>query len=93
MNEPKLKPGDMAYLTRYALTSGILRVRVIKVNSDGWIYAGSKHSVGKQGGDFHATIEAAQERAREMAKRKLAALDKQRAALEAILRDGAKVIE
>lgn len=93
MNERKLKPGDVAYLSRYALTQGIVKVEVLKADRDGWIGAGSKFPIGKQGGIYHATLEAAQERARAMAKRKLAALDKQRTALEAIICYGAKVIE
>lgn len=91
MNEPKLKPGNIAYNTRHALTRGIVKVELLRESADGWFYAGHRHGAAKQGGDYHATIEAAQERTREMARRKLAALDKQRAVIEAILRDGAKV--
>jgi menaquinone-dependent protoporphyrinogen IX oxidase len=93
MNEPKLKPGDIVYSTRYALTCGISKHTVSSVDDDGWVHIANSWRSSKQGGDYHATLEAAQERARKMAKRKLAALDKQRAALEAILRDGAKVKE
>ncbi len=92
MNEPKLKAGDMAYATRHALTKGIVKVTVDEVTNDGWIRANVSYS-GKEGGDFHASIGAAQRKARALAGRALKALDKKRATLETISRDGAKVIE
>lgn len=89
----KLKAGDTTYSTRGALTCGISKHTVTEVTDEGWVRVSGAWYSGKQGGDFHATLLEAQEKARALAERALKNLDKKRVGLEAIARDGAKVTE
>lgn len=91
VNEPTLKSGDIAYSTRHALTKGIVKVTVVGITNGDWLNVRGVWYGGRQGTDFHATIGAAQDKAREMAQRAIKNLDKKRASLEAIVKDGAKI--
>lgn len=86
-----LKVGDTAYATYKSLTKGIYKVTVRHVDSAGWLTLTGVWWGGREGRDVFATIEDAQEKAQEMARRALKALDKKRARLEEIARDGVRV--
>jgi hypothetical protein len=85
VKEHTMKIGQTVYYTRYALTQGILARKITDIRSN-HVYLPS--GVGYPGKDTFATIEDAQEKAQAMAKRAIKALDKKRARLEEIARDG-----
>lgn len=86
----------IVYVTKYALTTGIRRTRRIG-GTKTWIRVEWRSMKGREPSfdkrDVVDSLELAQERAREMAALKIALLKKQIAALEKIVRDGAKVVE
>jgi hypothetical protein len=86
-----LKVGDVAYATQKALTQGIHKVTVQRVDDSGYLTLKGVWWGGREGRDVFATIDEAQAKVRVMAARALKALDKKRAHLEALARDGAKV--
>lgn len=91
------------YVTKYALTKGIRECAI----NERWTDAADEASSGRvcvdwengfngvlglARGEWQPTIEAAQARVSEMVAAKLKSLDKQRAKLERLARDGAKVV-
>lgn len=86
-----LKVGQTAYATRKAITTGIRKVTVARIDSKGWLWFRGESWGGREGRDVFATVEDAQEKAQEMARRAIKALDKKRVRLEEIARDGVRV--
>ena len=86
----------VVWVTKYALTDGIRLVEVVHFgDSDRYAYVkwpGAWGTVQVRPNDWYDTLDAAQDRACEMARAKLKSLDKQRKKLEAIAKDGAKVV-
>ena len=83
-----------AYITTYALTTGIFKREVHRAGNDtfvryhnpgqsGWLYANDR--------DVHRTEEAAQARVRAMIKVKIKSIDKQREKLARMSSAGVKV--
>lgn len=66
-----------AYLTKYALSDGIRRVLVKSVRSDRYQVHGLHSMYDAQ--HIHFNVQAANDKAREMARKKLASLEKQTA--------------
>ncbi|WP_437310077.1 hypothetical protein [Sorangium sp. So ce388] len=86
---------NMVYVTRYALTDGIRRCAVRSTYTSGrlcvvWPGA-SSYGIDVDKEDAHDTLDAAQARAKEMARKKLKSLAKQAAKLEKIAALGVKV--
>lgn len=83
--------GQTVYWTKYALSLGI-KAHTIKVKciTPGWWMVVGSHDLFKEG-DLFATLDAAQQRARQMALSALKSLAKRRAQLESVARMGAKV--
>ena len=65
-----------AYITKYALTGGILEMQVEETSQPGMVKApiGSGWYFHGEGRDWHRTFEGAQGRAKEMQRRKIEAL-------------------
>jgi hypothetical protein len=76
----------------YALSSGILKREVTAVGNNlvRWGSGAYAHGEGKE---WHRTEAAAQAKAKDMAAKKLASLDKQRKKLETIAANGATIKE
>lgn len=76
---------DTAYITKYALTSGIKEMPIRKID-DGMVVVGDPHGLNGvsyfHGKDWHRGINAAKARAEQMRVKKIASLRKQIAALE-----------
>jgi len=87
-----LKVGDTAYVVYKALTKGIHKVKVVSIDSTGWMCLTGVWWGGREGKEVFATVEDAQEKAQEMARKALVALEKKRTKLEQIARDGVRVI-
>lgn len=85
--------GQTVYVSKYALSKGIFAVvvgprsdaDVVCPHDDAWVMYWRKR------GEVWGTLDAAQQKAREMAERALKSLAKKRAKLESIARMGAKV--
>jgi hypothetical protein len=86
-----MKVGQTVYCTRYALTKGILTRKVADAYASGRITVHGDGTFMEPGKDVFATIEDAQEKAQDMARRAIKAIDKKRRRLEEIARDGVKV--
>jgi hypothetical protein len=101
MGEKKAKAdvGDVpkVYVTKYALTFGIRLCECEELDSKyGWVkwsgaVAGANLLIRRA--DIHHSLGAAQARAKALAKAKLRRLDKERAKMEQIVRDGAELVE
>lgn len=84
------------YVTKYALIDVIRRCALDEVSDR---YAWVRWPGGLNGvimvsrKDIHETIDTAQTRSKELALKRLRALDKQRATLEKIAKDGARIVE
>ena len=83
-----------AYITTYALTTGILKREVHRTGNDTFV---RYHNPGQSGWvfandwDVHRTEDAAQARAQAMIEAKIKSLDKQRAKLVKLALTGVKV--
>lgn len=77
------------YVTKYALTKGIIEVKGAQITESGSLTKGVWFYINK--GDFFETAEAAQERAKEMANNKLNSLNKQIGKLNDLIFKGARV--
>jgi hypothetical protein len=100
MNEAKkakAASGDVpkVWVTKYALTLGIRQCDCSELDDKyGWVtFPGIFGHVMVKASDVHHTLDAAQERAKVMAAKKMGALEKQRNKMAKIARDGAKVVE
>lgn len=81
---------ETIWVTRYALTEGI---REFKIATRSATWPALIGGMALCRGDVHYSPEAAQARVKEMAGKSLASLDRKRAKLEKIARDGANVVE
>ncbi len=81
------------FITKYALTKGILRLESVELIDDGqrpWVKWGTWGSA--HGDDWHRTEEAAQLRVAKMVDAKLASLDKQRLKLVKLREKGVRIV-
>lgn len=87
-----MKKGDVVWISRYAITTGIFCDQVVDTYTSGAIAVeGTMLDGVYRAGDWHPTLEAAQARAKEMAALEIEKLEKRLVTMRAIVENGAKV--
>ena len=91
------RPTVKVWITKYALSKGIICANAERCLGGGDMIVAKSMGVHayfhKEGKDWHLSEGPAQERAREMAFKKLVSLKKQRTKVEELIEDGFEVIE